>query len=71
MPQNPILEPGDGDYYTEDAPPARKQYDPVLQRFPDEVKEGKDIMEEMDDYDRQMEKVRRRKDGKTEGRKDG
>ena len=39
-------------------PPTRNEYNPVLQRFPDEVDTGKDIMNEMDDYDRRMEKMR-------------
>ena len=58
MPLNPILNPGDGEGFHNSSPPPRSDYNPVLQRFPDEVDTGKDIMNEMDDYDRRMEKMR-------------
>jgi len=55
---NPILNPGDGEFFHYNKPPPRNEYNPVLQRFPDEVDTGNDIMNEMDDYDRRMEKMR-------------
>ncbi|GMH57457.1 hypothetical protein TrST_g9638 [Triparma strigata] len=45
-PRNPILEPGDGEYGVGVVPPPRKSYDPILQRYPDELEEDKRKAEE-------------------------
>ncbi|GMH92417.1 hypothetical protein TL16_g12342 [Triparma laevis f. inornata] len=45
-PRNPILEPGDGEYPPGVIPPKRRSYDPILQRYPDEIEEEKKKAEE-------------------------
>ena len=54
MPRNPIVQHDNEELCdTEEKTAPRDQYDPVLQRYPDEIEKGK----EMDDYDRAMEKI--------------